>query len=146
MKGYSKFSIIIRLFSVISGHSLGGVLPLCRGAVGVFYSPSRLGNYSNDFTRRMQRELVILTCGNVFLCSPSSLQSPSPVGWGCIIHRMHLCRWVRPSPHSSTSVMDMTLNNLMLELWRMQSTPSLPSLPGLLWSGVVAPNRVLSIS
>ena len=26
------------------GHSLGvGVLPLCRGAVGVFYSPSRLG-------------------------------------------------------------------------------------------------------
>ena len=26
------------------GHSLGGVLPPCRGAVGVFYSPSRLGN------------------------------------------------------------------------------------------------------
>ena len=26
------------------GHSLGGVLPLCREAVGVFYSPSRLGN------------------------------------------------------------------------------------------------------
>ena len=25
------------------GHSLGGVLPLCREAVGVFYSPSRLG-------------------------------------------------------------------------------------------------------
>ena len=27
-----------------TGHSLRGVLPLCRGAVGVFYSPSRLGN------------------------------------------------------------------------------------------------------
>ena len=26
------------------GYSLVGVLPLCRGAVGVFYSPSRLGN------------------------------------------------------------------------------------------------------
>ena len=26
------------------GHSLGGVLPPCRGAVSVFYSPSRLGN------------------------------------------------------------------------------------------------------
>ena len=26
------------------GHSLVGVLPLCRGAVGVFYSPSRLDN------------------------------------------------------------------------------------------------------
>ena len=25
------------------GHSLGKVLPLCRDAVGVFYSPSRLG-------------------------------------------------------------------------------------------------------
>ena len=29
------------------GHSLGGrVLPLCRGAVSLFYSPSRLGNIS----------------------------------------------------------------------------------------------------
>ena len=28
----------------------------------------------------------------------------------------------------------------MLELWRMQSTPSLPSLPGPLWPGVVAPD------
>ncbi len=26
------------------GHTLGVVLPLCKGAVGVFYSPSRLGN------------------------------------------------------------------------------------------------------
>ena len=33
----------------------------------------------------------------------------------------------------------------MLELWGMQSTPSLPSLPGLHWPGVVAPERVLSI-
>ena len=38
------WNLTIRLFSVISGHSLGGVLPLCRGAVSVFYSPSRLGN------------------------------------------------------------------------------------------------------
>ena len=27
------------------GHSFGGVLPLCRGAVGVFYFPSRLGKF-----------------------------------------------------------------------------------------------------
>ena len=33
----------------------------------------------------------------------------------------------------------------MLELWRMQSTPLLPSLPGPLWPGVVAPDRVLSM-
>ena len=31
----------------------------------------------------------------------------------------------------------------MLELRGMQSTPSLPSLQGLLWSGVVASDRVL---
>ena len=34
---------------------------------------------------------------------------------------------------------------VLLELCGMQSTPPLPSLPGLLWSGVVAPDRVLSI-
>ena len=34
---------------------------------------------------------------------------------------------------------------VMLELWGMQSTPSLPSLPGSLWPGVVAPDRVLSM-
>ena len=33
----------------------------------------------------------------------------------------------------------------MLELWGMRSTPSLPSLPGPLWLGVVAPDRVLSM-
>ena len=34
---------------------------------------------------------------------------------------------------------------VILELLRMQSTPLLPSLLGPLWSGVVAPGRVLSI-
>ena len=29
----------------------------------------------------------------------------------------------------------------MLELWGMQCTPLLPSLPGLLWPGVVAPDK-----
>ena len=32
---------------------------------------------------------------------------------------------------------------VMLELWGMRSTPSLPSLPGLLLPGVVAPDRAL---
>ena len=35
--------------------------------------------------------------------------------------------------------------SVMLELWGMQSTPSFPSLPGPLWPGVVAPDRVLSM-
>ena len=33
----------------------------------------------------------------------------------------------------------------MLELWGMLSTPSLTSLPGQLWPGVVAPDRVPSM-
>ena len=33
---------------------------------------------------------------------------------------------------------------VMLELWRMRSTPSLLLLPGLLWPGEVAPDKVLS--
>ena len=39
------WNLTIRLFSVISMILIGGmILPLCREAVGVFYSPSRLGN------------------------------------------------------------------------------------------------------
>ena len=38
------WSVTIRLFSVISRTRVGGVLPLCRDPVGVFCSPSRLGN------------------------------------------------------------------------------------------------------
>ena len=34
---------------------------------------------------------------------------------------------------------------VMLELWGMQSTPSLPLPPGPLWPGVVAPDKVLSM-
>ena len=33
----------------------------------------------------------------------------------------------------------------MLEFWRMWRSPSLPLLPGPLYPGVVAPNRVLSM-
>ena len=35
--------------------------------------------------------------------------------------------------------------SVMLELWGMQSTPSLPLLPGQLWDGVIAPDRDLSM-
>ena len=34
---------------------------------------------------------------------------------------------------------------VMLELWGMLSTPLLPSLPGPLWLGLVAPDRALSM-
>ena len=37
-----------------------------------------------------------------------------PVGWGCRIHRLLLCRGVRPPP---TSVLDMTLNWRLTKAW-----------------------------
>ena len=67
-----------------------------------------------------------------------------PVGWGCRIHRLLLCRGVRPPPHEcpgyDTKQSDGEVP-AMLELWGMRSTPSLPSLPGPLWPGVVAPDK-----
>ena len=34
---------------------------------------------------------------------------------------------------------------VMLELWGIPSTPLLPSLPGQIWPGVVAPDRIVSM-
>ena len=72
----------------------------------------------------------------------------SPVGWGCKIDRLYLCRGVR-TPYPSESpryVIEQSDGEalIMLELWGMQSTSSLPSLPGQLWPGVVAFESVLS--
>ena len=81
------------------GYSLGGwgVLLLCREAVGVFYSPSRLSNFPYQVPHTLYSWNYSSVC---------------PVGWGCRIHRLLLCRGVRPPP--LTSVLDMTLNNLMV--------------------------------
>ena len=46
----------------------------------------------------------------------SNTNLASPVGWGWRIYRLFLCRGVMRSP-PTTSALDMTLNNLMLELW-----------------------------
>ena len=70
------------------------------------------------------------------------------VGWGSRIYWLYLCRGVRPPPNDfpgyDTKQSDGEVP-VMLELWRMWSTPSLPLLPGPLWSRVVAPDRVLSM-
>ena len=47
------------------------------------------------------------------ILSPTLTSLSCPVGWGCRIHRLLLCRGVRPF---LTSVLDMTLNNLMVRL------------------------------
>ena len=71
-----------------------------------------------------------------------------PVGWGCRIHRLLLCRGVRPPPNGCPGYDSKQSDGevpAVLELWRMWSTPLLPLLPGPLWPGVVAPDRALSM-
>ena len=60
------------------------------------------------------------------------------VGKGCWIHSHKEC------PAYDTKQSDCEAR-VMLELWEMQSTPSLPSLPGPFWPGAVAPDRVISM-
>ena len=75
---------------------------------------------------------------NIFLNNLPNLACP--VGWGCRIHWLHLCREVRPAlneyPGYETKQFDGEVP-AVLELWGMQSTSSLPSLPG--------PDRALSM-
>ena len=67
-----------------------------------------------------------------------------PVGWGCRIHRLQVCRGVTPPanecPRYDTKQPDGEVP-VMLELWGMWSTPSLQLLPSQLWPWVVAPDR-----
>ena len=71
-----------------------------------------------------------------------------PVHWGCRIHQLHLCRRVRLPPSECPGYDTKSSHGevlVMLELWGMWSTPSLPSLQGPLLPGVVEPDRVLSM-
>ena len=66
---------------------------------------------------------------------------------GCRIHQLHICTGVRllqdECPGYDTKQSDVDAP-VMLEFWRMWSTPSYPSLPGPIWPGSLAPDRVLS--
>ena len=60
---------------------------------------------------------------------------------------MHLCRGVRPPTPNKCPGYDTKQSDseaqVMLELRSIQSTSSLPLLPGPLWPGMVVPDRVL---
>ena len=45
---FQSWSLIIRLFNVIPWTIIGGISPLCRNTVGVFFSPSELGFFSAE--------------------------------------------------------------------------------------------------
>ena len=75
-----------------------------------------------------------------------ALKLVCPIGWGCWIHRLLLCRgvkltqwvsWIEETKQSDGEV------PVMLELWWMRSTPSFPSLQGPIWPGMVESDRVL---
>ena len=73
------------------------------------------------------------------------LRLNNSVGWDCRRHWLFLCRGVRTPPpcpgYDTKQSNDET--PVMPELWGMQSTPSLPLLPGPLCPGVVALDKVL---
>ena len=73
--------------------------------------------------------------------------SSCPVGSGCRIHWLLLCRGVRPPPTNECPDYDTKQSDgevpVMLELWEMLSTPSLLLLPGPFWPGVEALDMVL---
>ena len=69
-----------------------------------------------------------------------------PVGWGCRTHRLHTCSGVKPHQRISRIYDSKQPDGevpVILDLWGMQSTSSLPSLPCL--PGVVKPDRILSM-
>ena len=82
------------------------------------------------------------------LCRRVSLPhwvSYGPVGWGCRIHRLLLCRGVRLPNECLGYDTKQSDGEVPIMLWGMQSTFSLPSLPAPLWPRVVTPDKVLSM-
>ena len=57
------------------GHSLvgGGILPLCREAVGAFYSPSQLGH------------MIFVVVGSYLSAEKQSVYSIAPADWAIIL-------------------------------------------------------------
>ena len=98
---------------------------------------------------KVNSQLSVIGCWSSRAAVALKLKSKhlSPVGWGCRIHRLHLCIEVRH--HYQCPEYDTKQSNcavpVMLGHWGMWSTPSLPLLSGSLWPGMVAPDRVLSI-
>ena len=75
--------------------------------------------------------------------------STGPVGRGCKIHRLYLCRRVRlpasnECPGYNTKQSDAEAQ-VVLKLWKMRNTSLLPLIPGPFWPVVVAPDGILSM-
>ena len=69
-----------------------------------------------------------------------------PVGWGCRIHRQHLCRGVKTPPDECPGFAAKQSDGkapVLLKLWGIRRILSLPLLRGSLRPGVVTPDRAL---
>ena len=85
---------------------------------------------------------IISLCGFVDKYIFNVLNFYFPFDWGCRIHRLHVCGGVRSPPNECPGYETKQSDGevpVMLELWGM------PSIPGSLWAGVVAPDRALSM-
>ena len=96
--------------------------------------------------------LPISSCSYIrifgILSSLRRITWPVRTQWSCWIHRLHPCRGVRLSQWVSwfdSKQFDSEVP-LILELWRIRSTLVLLSLPCPLCTGVVTPEKVLSMS
>ena len=72
-----------------------------------------------------------------------------PVVWGSKIHRLHLCRRVRPPTNACLGYDTKQYDGeapVLQGLLGMRSTPSVPLIPGPLCPGGVTPDGVLSMS
>ena len=93
-------------------------------------------------------DFIIFCQYNFIKILSSFLISACPVGWGCKIHREHLCRGVKPPANKCPRYVTKQSDGealLMLKVWRMRSASSLPSLPGSLWPRAVEPDWVQSM-
>ena len=82
------------------------------------------------------------TSSNVVSSSSIGINTYILCSWDCRIHWLHLY-WGKTLLDDTNQSDNET--SVMLDLWGMRSTPSLPSLLDPLWLGVVAPDRILSM-
>ena len=95
----------------------------------------------DTLSQTVMRKIRFIKILSYFNLPCSLTYSLCPVGWGCRINRLFLHRGVRYPQWMSWY--DIKLSDS--EVWGMWSTPWLPLLSGSLWSGVVVPDRVLSM-
>ena len=69
----------------------------------------------DDWELKLYKDGLISKSKIIIKCVISCKNGISALYWCCRLHRLHLCRGVRPPSHYATSVLDMTFNNQALK-------------------------------